>query len=80
MHATHATPAEIDGVAASGAGVVLCPTTEANLGDGLPDLPRWLDTGAGWSMEERLAAARCQRIDWLAYHAGVGGCVMVRVR
>jgi len=42
VHATHATPAEIDAVAASGAGVVLCPTTEANLGDGIPDLPRWL--------------------------------------
>ena len=42
VHATHATADEIDAVAASGAGVVLCPTTEANLGDGLPDLPRWL--------------------------------------
>ncbi len=42
VHATHATPDEIDAVAASGAGVVLCPTTEANLGDGLPDLTRWL--------------------------------------
>ncbi len=42
VHATHATPDEIDAVAASGAGVVICPTTEANLGDGLPDLPRWL--------------------------------------
>jgi formimidoylglutamate deiminase len=42
VHATHAAPDEIDAVAASGAGVVLCPTTEANLGDGLPDLPRWL--------------------------------------
>jgi formimidoylglutamate deiminase len=45
VHATHATPQEIDAVAASGAGVVLCPTTEANLGDGLPDLPRWLASG-----------------------------------
>ncbi|HET9206325.1 MAG TPA: formimidoylglutamate deiminase, partial [Burkholderiaceae bacterium] len=43
VHATHATPAEIDAVAAAGAGVVLCPSTEANLGDGLPDLPRWLN-------------------------------------
>jgi formimidoylglutamate deiminase len=43
VHATHTVPAEIDAVAASGAGVVLCPSTEANLGDGLPDLPRWLD-------------------------------------
>src|SRR5688500_13174698 len=42
VHATHTLPAEIDAVAASGAGVVLCPSTEANLGDGLPDLPRWL--------------------------------------
>jgi formimidoylglutamate deiminase len=45
VHATHATPAEIDAVAASGAGVVICPSTEANLGDGLPDLPRWLASG-----------------------------------
>ena len=44
VHATHATPDEIGAVAASGAGVVLCPSTEANLGDGLPDLPRWLAT------------------------------------
>ncbi len=42
VHATHATPAEIEAVAACGAGVVLCPATEANLGDGLADLPRWL--------------------------------------
>ena len=42
VHATHATPEEISGVAATGAGVVLCPGTEANLGDGVCDLPRWL--------------------------------------
>ena len=42
VHATHATHAEIDAVARSGAGVVLCPSTEANLGDGLFDLPAWL--------------------------------------
>jgi formimidoylglutamate deiminase len=31
-------------VAASGAGVVIAPGTEANLGDGLCDLPRWLSS------------------------------------
>ncbi|GCL61764.1 formimidoylglutamate deiminase [Pseudaquabacterium pictum] len=46
VHATHATPAEIDAVGRAGAGVVICPSTEANLGDGLVDLPRWLDSGA----------------------------------
>ena len=45
VHATQTTPGEIDAVAARGAGVVLCPSTEANLGDGLADLPRWLAAG-----------------------------------
>lgn len=35
VHATHATRAERERIAASGAVVVLCPTTEANLGDGI---------------------------------------------
>lgn len=42
VHATHATAAEMDAVAAAGAGVVICPSTEANLGDGIVDLPGWL--------------------------------------
>ncbi len=50
VHATHATPNEIHGVGERGAGVVLCPTTEANLGDGLPDLSRWLDAGVALSI------------------------------
>jgi formimidoylglutamate deiminase len=50
VHATHATPEEIDGVAKARAGVVLCPTTEANLGDGLPDLQRWLSSGVRLSI------------------------------
>ncbi len=50
VHATHATPAEIHGVAQRNAGVVLCPTTEANLGDGLPDLERWLASGVRLSI------------------------------
>ncbi|MCZ2135719.1 MAG: formimidoylglutamate deiminase [Burkholderiales bacterium] len=45
VHATHVTDAEIDGVAASGACAVICPSTEANLGDGLTDVPRWLARG-----------------------------------
>jgi formimidoylglutamate deiminase len=35
IHATHMVPAEIQLLAASGAVAGLCPTTEANLGDGL---------------------------------------------
>jgi formimidoylglutamate deiminase len=50
VHATHATPREIASVAESAAGVVLCPSTEANLGDGLCDLPRWLAGGVTLSI------------------------------
>ena len=35
VHATHANPAELAGIAARGAVVGLCPLTEANLGDGV---------------------------------------------
>lgn len=50
VHATQATPQEIERVARSGAGVVLCPATEANLGDGLCDLPGWLAAGTPLSL------------------------------
>ncbi len=50
VHATHATSDEIAAVAATGAGVVLCPGTEANLGDGLCDLPRWIASGTPLSL------------------------------
>jgi len=50
VHATHATSAEIEAVARTGAGVVVCPTTEANLGDGLFDLPGWLASGVALSI------------------------------
>jgi formimidoylglutamate deiminase len=38
VHGTHADEHELDLVAESGARVCLCPTTEANLGDGFPPL------------------------------------------
>lgn len=43
IHATHLSPEEIDALATSGAVAGLCPTTEANLGDGVFPLPRYLD-------------------------------------
>jgi formiminoglutamate deiminase len=45
VHATHMDAAEIQGVAASGAVVGLCPITEANLGDGVFEGPAFLAAG-----------------------------------
>jgi formimidoylglutamate deiminase len=45
VHATHASPPELDLLADAGARVCLCPTTEANLGDGFPPLAAMLERG-----------------------------------
>lgn len=45
VHATHVTPAEVSGIAASRAVVGLCPITEANLGDGIFPARAFLDAG-----------------------------------
>ncbi|MHA1543761.1 MAG: formimidoylglutamate deiminase [Alphaproteobacteria bacterium] len=50
VHATHLTPEEITGIAKSGATVVLCPTTEANLGDGLFPLEEFIAAGGKYSI------------------------------
>ncbi len=50
VHATHATPTELQGVRAAGASIVLCPTTEANLGDGVFDLSSYAALGGHWSV------------------------------
>lgn len=50
IHATHTTPAELQGIKVSGASIVLCPTTEANLGDGVFDLPTYAKMQGNWSI------------------------------
>ncbi|HSC65947.1 MAG TPA: amidohydrolase family protein, partial [Caldimonas sp.] len=69
VHATHATAQEIAAVAASGAGIVICPSTEANLGDGLCDLPGWLDAGVPMTIGSDSHATRdwCEELRLLEY-------------
>ncbi|BEP92116.1 formimidoylglutamate deiminase [Acidovorax sp. A79] len=50
VHATHMTPDEYAGAARSGAVAGICPTTEANLGDGIFDMPLWLQQGGRWGV------------------------------
>lgn len=47
VHATHADDAELDLLAAEGARVCVCPTTEANLGDGFAPFERLRERGIG---------------------------------
>ncbi|MFX8653151.1 formimidoylglutamate deiminase, partial [Acinetobacter baumannii] len=45
IHCTHMTDDESVRLAAAGAVAGLCPITEANLGDGIFEAPRFLDAG-----------------------------------
>lgn len=50
IHATHMSEAETDKLAASGAIAGLCPTTEANLGDGIFNGQRFLEKGGAFAI------------------------------
>ena len=50
VHATHMDADEYRRAAASGAVAGLCPTTEANLGDGIFDLSAWRSGGGAWGI------------------------------
>ncbi|MDD2925701.1 formimidoylglutamate deiminase [Rhodoferax sp.] len=59
VHATHTTPAELAAVRASGAAIVICPSTEANLGDGVFDYTGYAQVGGRWSIGSDSHVTRC---------------------
>ena len=50
VHATHMSAEESARAARTGAVAGLCPSTEANLGDGIFDAPTWLQAGGRWGV------------------------------
>jgi formimidoylglutamate deiminase len=50
VHATQCTAEELSDLRRTGAAIVLCPSTEGNLGDGIFDLPSWLGQSGNWSI------------------------------
>jgi len=69
VHATHALPFEVDAVARSGAGIVICPSTEGNLGDGLTDIPAWLRAGVPVAIgsDSHVCRQWAEELRWLEY-------------
>jgi formimidoylglutamate deiminase len=69
VHATHMTPAERAALAASGAVAGLCPTTEANLGDGLFDAAPYLSAGGAWGIgsDSHASVDAAEELRWLEY-------------
>lgn len=69
VHATHTLPHELKGIAQTGAAVVLCPTTEANLGDGFFDMGTAIAQGVNWSIgtDSHVNRHPALELQWLEY-------------
>lgn len=69
VHATHMSDEEYRDVAASGAVVGLCPTTEANLGDGFFDAARYFSEGGSWGIgsDSHVSISPVAELRWLEY-------------
>jgi len=71
VHATHTTPAELTGIAASHAAVCLSITTEANLGDGFFDAARFLALHGRLCIgsDSQITVDPAEELRWLEYQA-----------
>jgi formimidoylglutamate deiminase len=69
VHATHATPAELKNIAASGASVCVSITTEANLGDGFFDSGRFLAAKGRLCVgsDSQSTVSPTEELRWLEY-------------
>jgi formimidoylglutamate deiminase len=69
IHATHLSEDEVSGIARSGAVAGLCPTTEANLGDGLFPLESFVAQGGrfGIGSDSHVSQSAVEELRWLEY-------------
>jgi formimidoylglutamate deiminase len=69
VHATHLDAGERDALARSGAVAALCPTTEANLGDGIFALAPYLAAGGTLAIgsDSNVSIAPPEELRWLEY-------------
>ena len=69
VHATHLDDSEMHAIAKSGAVAGLCPTTEANLGDGLFPLANYLDANGvlGVGSDSHISVSPVEELRWLEY-------------
>ncbi|MCH6484787.1 formimidoylglutamate deiminase [Pseudoxanthomonas sp. LH2527] len=69
VHATHLTREETRGIASRRATVAICPTTEANLGDGLFPLRDYLQAGGRWGIgsDSHVSVSPVEELRWLEY-------------
>jgi formimidoylglutamate deiminase len=76
VHATHLSEQETAQIARSGAVAGLCPTTEANLGDGLFPLADFIDANGtlGIGSDSHISVSPVEELRWLEYGQRLSTC------
>lgn len=71
VHATHIEQPERLGIIRSGASVVICPSTEGNLGDGFFPIREYIQEGGYWSIgtDSHIGLSPMEELRWLDYGA-----------
>lgn len=69
VHATHIEQTHVQKISKSGSTVVLCPTTEANLGDGIFPLIDYLNANGSFSIgsDSHIGLSPLEELRWLDY-------------
>lgn len=69
VHATHMTVEETCALAKTGANVILCPSTEGNLGDGFFPLTQYMTYGGSWAIgtDSHIGISPLEELRWLDY-------------
>ncbi|MDH5382337.1 MAG: amidohydrolase family protein, partial [Cyclobacteriaceae bacterium] len=69
VHGTHITKEEMTRIVDSGASIILCPSTEGNLGDGTFSFREFLDMGGTWSIgsDSHVGLNPLEDLRWLDY-------------
>ena len=69
IHATHLDQQEMARMADSGAIAGLCPTTEANLGDGIFPAVEYIGRGGRWGIgsDSHVSLSALEELRWLEY-------------
>src|ERR1700678_3513012 len=69
VHATHATPGELEGLVAAGAAICVSVSTEANLGDGFFDAARFLNMDGRLCVgsDSQSTVSPAEELRWLEY-------------
>lgn len=71
VHATHASTEELRSLAATGAVIAVCPTTEANLGDGMFQAEAYVSADGMLAIgsDSHVSLAPAEELRWLEYQA-----------